>query len=89
LLVHHAREEAAAFPRLARTYTAEEYAQLEQQLLKGTSLRLMAFEPAWVFDGVDPAVAHEMLTDVPASIRWLRRFVFVPAYRRLAAGLNE
>jgi hemerythrin-like domain-containing protein len=84
LLAHLDREEAAAFPRLAVAYPADEYASLEQRLIKGTPLRLMAFELPWVMDGVEPAVTGETADVLPLPIRLLDRLVFTPAYRRLA-----
>ena len=88
LVAHLQREEAAAFPRIARTYTAEEYQALEQRLLKGTSIRQLAFKLPWAFDGVDEATMVRLIAGVPAPIRALYRFVFSPSYRRLCAPLT-
>src|SRR4051794_26540380 len=48
LLVDHlAREEDAAFGRIANEFTAEEWAALERRMLKGTSLSSLAFQIPW------------------------------------------
>jgi hypothetical protein len=88
LVAHLEREEAAAFPAIARTFSAEEFAAIEQQLLKGTSLRLLAFELPWALDGLDAGRRAEALRGVPAPFRLLHRLAFEPAYRRLVAPLT-
>lgn len=90
LLVDHlAREEALAFPLLAQTYTAEEYDALEQRMRKGTSLRAIGFEVAWVLDDVDPRLAALADEVLPAIMRVLLRFSWKPSYERIAAPIRE
>jgi hypothetical protein len=88
LLVDHlAREEAAAFPRIAVEFTAEEYEALERQLLKGTTLAALAFEVPWVLEGMDPARFESMRAGAPMAIRVLHRLVFRRRYESVAAPM--
>jgi hypothetical protein len=85
LVAHLAREEAAAFPRLAVEFTPEEYAAIERQLLKGTTFASLAFEVPWVLDELD-AVTYEALREqAPLPIRVAHRLLFARRYATVAA----
>jgi iron-sulfur cluster repair protein YtfE (RIC family) len=84
---HLAREEAAAFPALARCFTAEEYGEVERRLQEGGSLRDLAFEAPWVLDGLPAERASALLATIPLPLRIAYRLAFLPAYRRTAAPL--
>jgi hypothetical protein len=86
---HLGREEAAAFPVLAESYAAEDWAQVEQRLQQGTSFRHLAFEVPWALDGIEPARLAELLATLPLPLRFLHRAWWGPAYRRVAAPLAE
>ena len=77
------------FPVAGRTFTAATWAELEDQLLKATPKRLIAFELPFAFDGTDPVRAAEQMATCPLPLRVLYRFVWEPAYRRLTAPLAE
>jgi hypothetical protein len=87
LVDHLAREEAAAFPRIAACFTAAEYEQIERGFLKGTSLRHLAFEVPWVLDGLSEAEFAEVKASAPRALVLLHRFVFAPRYAKTAAPL--
>ncbi|UDY36733.1 hemerythrin domain-containing protein [Dermatobacter hominis] len=89
LLDHLRREESLAFPLLARTYTAEEYEALEQQMRKGSSLRQIAFEVPWVLDEAGPRVLALADEAVPAIMRALLRLSWTRRYRRVAGPVRE
>jgi hypothetical protein len=86
---HLDREEAAAFPRLARTFTAEQYGEIEQRLQQGTPFSHLSFEVAWALDGVEPERLAALLATVPVPLRILYRVWFRPAYARIAKPLRE
>jgi Hemerythrin HHE cation binding domain len=86
---HLDREEAAAFPRIARSFTAEEYRQLEEKLREGLPLSALAFEAPWVMDGLPAEQATAMIAGVPVALRVLYHLAFRPRYRRIAAVLEE
>jgi len=86
---HLDREEAAAFPRIARTFTAEEYHELEEKLREGLPMSALAFEAPWVLDGLPPEEFAAIAADVPVALRVLYYLAFRPRYRRLAAVLEE
>jgi hemerythrin-like domain-containing protein len=85
---HLDREEAAAFPMLAAAFTPEAYAELEKQLLKATSKRLIAFELPFAFDGLPAGSGVEQLAELPLLVRVLHRLVWQPSYDRLVAPLT-
>jgi hypothetical protein len=84
---HLAREEDAAFGRIARAYTPEEFDAIEQAMVKGMSMADLAFAGPWTLDRMDTAIATELMTGLPAPMRLLLRFVFTRWYRRLAKPL--
>ena len=90
LLVDHLRrEEAAAFPLIADSFTNEEFREIEEQMSKQLSLGQSVFEIPWVLESAEPSVralADELL---PAPVRLLNRLWFTPRYRRLVATLFE
>ena len=86
---HLDREEAVAFPTIARRFTAEEYHGLEDELRKGLSLPALAFEAPWVMDGLSADEVASMFDGVPLALRVLYRLAFRPQYRRLSAILEE
>jgi len=86
---HLDREEAAAFPRIARSFTAEEYEELEDELRKGMSLSALAFEAPWVMDALPSEEAAAMIGSAPTALRVLYYVAFRPRYRRIAAILEE
>jgi hypothetical protein len=86
LLVDHlAREEAAAFPRIAVEFSSAEYEAIERQLLKGMTLASLAFEVPWVLEGMDTARFESMRSEAPIVIRVLHRLVFRRRYELVAA----
>ena len=85
---HLDREEAVMFPAMAHVFTAESFAVLEQELLKATPKRLIAFELPWAFDGEPADRVAETLEELPALIRVLHRWFWQPAYERLAAPIH-
>jgi iron-sulfur cluster repair protein YtfE (RIC family) len=85
---HLEREEAVMFPALARAFTAESFSALEDELLKATPKRLIAFELPFAFDGLPAERVADVLTELPAVIRVLHRWLWQPAYDRLAAPLH-
>jgi hemerythrin-like domain-containing protein len=84
---HLDREEAAAFPLLAGTFTPEAYAELERRLFKATPKRLIAFELPFAMDGLPGDLGAEKLAELPLLIRVLTRLVWQPAYARLVEPL--
>jgi Hemerythrin HHE cation binding domain len=86
---HLDREETAAFGRIARSFTADEYHHLEEQLRQGLALSALAFEAPWVLDDLPAAQAAAMIGDVPPALRALYYVAFRPRYRRIAAVLEE
>ncbi len=88
LVDHLAREEALAFPLLVATYTAEEYAELERQLRRGTSLRAAAFEVPWVLDGASPRVLALADEALPGPMRACLHLWWERSYRRIAAPVR-
>jgi hemerythrin-like domain-containing protein len=86
---HLDREEAAAFPRIARNFTAEEYHRLEEELREGLPMSALAFEAPWVLDGLPQEQAAGMIGDAPVALRVLYHLAFRPRYRRIAAVLAE
>jgi iron-sulfur cluster repair protein YtfE (RIC family) len=86
---HLDREEAAAFPRIARNFTAEEYHELEEELRKGLSTSALAFEAPWVLDDLPAGQQAAMIGGVPAVLRVLYYLAFRPRYRRISAVLGE
>ena len=89
LAEHLDREEAAAFWRIARSFSAEEYRELEEELREGLPVSALAFEAAWVLDGLPAEQAAAMIADVPLALRVLYYVAFRPRYRRIAAILEE
>jgi hypothetical protein len=87
LVDHLAREERAAFPRLAACFTAEDWATIERKLLAGTSLAHLAFEVPWVLDALTADEVAELKAGAPRVLRLLHRLVFAPRYERVAAPL--
>lgn len=87
LVDHLAREEAAAFPRLASCFTAEEWEPVERRIMKDTSFGHLAFEVPWVLDGLSADELDELKASAPLSLRALHRLVFAPRYERIAAPL--
>lgn len=85
---HLDREEAAAFDRIGRVYSADEYMALEAQMVEGLSIGELAFVGPWTFDGLDARTVAELLASVPAPLRVLVRTVFTRRYRRIAAPLR-
>src|SRR4051794_17491277 len=85
LVDHLAREEAAAFPRLAACFTAEEWTRVERSLLKGTSIGHLAFEIPWVLDGLEEQEIAQLKGEAPLPLRIAYRLVFAPRYVRIAA----
>lgn len=88
LVAHLDREEAVMFPAMARVFTTESFKALEEELLSATPKRLIAFELPFAFDGLPAARVADKLTELPAVIRVLHRWVWQPAYDRLAAPLT-
>ncbi len=86
---HLDREEAAAFPRIARTFTADEYHHLERGLREGLSMSALAFEAPWVLDGLPSEQAAAMIGQVPLVLRVLYHLAFRPRYVRIASVLEE
>ena len=86
---HLDREEAAAFPRIARSFTAEEYHELEEELRKGLSLPALAFEAPWVMEGLPAEQTAAMIGSVPMVLQVLYYVAFRPRYRHIAAILGE
>src|SRR4051812_5636588 len=74
LVDHLAREEAAAFPRLAACFTAEEWVAIERSFLKGTSVGHLAFEIPWVLDGLTDQEVAEVKAEAPLPLRLAYRF---------------
>jgi hypothetical protein len=62
--------------------------EIEQQLVQGTSMRQMAFEIPWVFEGVDPARVQGLLAPAPFLAKVLYRLLFVRQYRRIAGPVS-
>jgi iron-sulfur cluster repair protein YtfE (RIC family) len=85
---HLEREEAVMFPAMARVFTTESFTALEDALFKATPKRLIAFELPFAFDGLPAALVADKLTELPALIRVLHRWVWQPAYDRLAEPLT-
>jgi hemerythrin-like domain-containing protein len=86
---HLDREEAAAFPMLAASFTPEAYKELETRLFKATPKRLIAFELPFAMDELPRELGAEKLAELPLLIRVLTRLVWQPAYDRLVAPLAE
>ncbi len=86
---HLDREEAAAFWRIARSFTAEEYRHLEEELREGLPVSALAFEAPWVLDGLPAEQVAAMIGEVPVALRVLYYLAFRPRYRRIAAVLEE
>jgi iron-sulfur cluster repair protein YtfE (RIC family) len=84
---HLDREEAVMFPAMARVFTTESFNALEDELLAATPKRLIAFELPFAFDGLPADRVADKLTELPAVIRVLHRWVWQPAYDRLVAPL--
>lgn len=80
---HLAREEQVIFPVLATRVSADEYADLEAQMRKGSSLRDLAFTLPWILDDVDPDL--EAKAEVPWLLAALDRLFWQRRYRRIAA----
>lgn len=89
LVDHLAREEAAAFPRLAAFLTSDEWQTLERRFMKGTSLAALAFEIPWAIDGLPDDEIADLKAAAPLALRVLYRLVFAPRYARVAAPLLE
>src|SRR4051794_20979484 len=89
LLDHLAREEAAAFPRLAAYLTADDWDTVERRFMKGTGLRELAFEVPWAIDGLPDDEIAALKAAAPLSLRVLYRLLFAPRYARVAAPLLE
>jgi hypothetical protein len=75
--------------RIARSFTAEEYHQLEAELREGLPVSALAFEAPWVLDGLPAEQAAALIADVPVALRVLYYLAFRPRYRRMAAVLDE
>ncbi len=86
---HLDREEAAAFPRIARSFTADEYHEVEEELRKGLSLPALAFEAPWVMEGLPAEQTAAMIGSVPMVLQVLYYVAFRPRYRHIAAILGE
>lgn len=82
---HLDREEAAAFPRLGREFTAEEYRAIEQRMVKGLTFADLAYVGPWTVDGLSAGERDELLRLLPVPARLLIRTVFARRYRRIAA----
>jgi iron-sulfur cluster repair protein YtfE (RIC family) len=89
LIAHLAREEAAAFPRLAACFSAEEYEAIEKEITAGNSLAHVAFEFPWVLDEAAPEVVDHIKAMVPGWGLALNRMVFTPRYHRQTRVLTE
>ena len=86
---HLDREEAAAFPRIARSFNADEYHEVEKELREGLSMSELAFEAPWILDGLDSEQSEAMIGEVPVALRVLYYLAFRPRYLRIAAILGE
>jgi hypothetical protein len=86
---HLDREEAAAFPRIARSFTADEYHEVEKELREGLSMSELAFEAPWILDGLAAEQAEAMIGEVPVALRVLYYLAFRPRYQRIAAVLGR
>ena len=85
---HLDREEAAAFHRIARSFTADEYHALEKQFREGLSIAALGFEGPWVLDGLPAEQSKAMIGEVPPPLRVLYYVAFRPRYRQIAAVLE-
>jgi iron-sulfur cluster repair protein YtfE (RIC family) len=84
---HLAREEQIVFPVLAERVTADEYADMEQQMRKGTPLSALAFALPWILDEAHPALVEH--ADIPLPLRVLDRWFWQRRYERIEAPLRR
>src|SRR4051794_34866813 len=85
LTEHLAREEGAAFPRLAACFPAEEWADVERSFMKGMSVGQLTFEIPWILDGLADDEIAELKAAAPLPLRAAYRLIFAPRYARVAA----
>jgi hypothetical protein len=82
---HLGREEHVVFPVLAERVTADEYADMEKQMRKGTPLSALAFALPWILDDAHPALVEH--AEIPLPLRVLDRWFWERRYTRIEAPL--
>lgn len=89
LVDHLAREEDAAFAEIERCFAEDEWTALEEELMRRTPVRALAFEAPWSLLTMDQATQEDKIAGAPAPLRLLYRWAFLPRYQRLvrAAGM--
>ncbi|MGY1739654.1 MULTISPECIES: hemerythrin domain-containing protein [unclassified Blastococcus] len=88
LALHLPHEEAVAFPRYRREFTAEEFTALGKAAWKVVGARAVVFAGPWVLDHATPAERAEMLAAQPLLLRLLYRLALRPRYERLSQPLH-
>jgi iron-sulfur cluster repair protein YtfE (RIC family) len=89
LLEHLAEEEAEILPLAARHVTQAEWDQLGQHGLGRMKKSELPIMFGMVLEEATPQESAELLSLVPAPVRLLTRFVFLPRYRRYVRTMRR
>lgn len=73
LATHLDVEDTEVVPMFACWFTADEYAELDRQVMKGLDLRQALFTVPWFMATVDPEVSAAALRSAPPALRVLHR----------------
>ncbi|HKY16378.1 MAG TPA: hemerythrin domain-containing protein [Microthrixaceae bacterium] len=84
---HLLGEEELVFPILTERFSDDEYADLEKEIEKGSSLSAAAFELPWVLDEANPAFITHLEGQLPFPFRLANSWFWARSYRRIAAPL--
>ncbi len=89
LAVHLPHEEAAAFPRYTKFFTAKEYDSLNKAAWKAVGQHSVAFGRSWVLDHATPAQRAELLAAEPLLARLVYTLVQRRRYERVVLPLRS
>lgn len=81
---HLAFEDTDVIPLIQEHFTAEEYAQFDEQAARAISLKHAFWTVPWIVDTFDPVILEQLWADAPVMLKLIHR-VSHRSYARLVA----